>query len=84
MAQILVRKLAESTKSQLRQRAERHGRSVEAEARAILTDAARQTEERKEGFGTRWARTFAGHGLRPGEDIPEMRGMKLRVPDFRE
>ena len=37
--QILIRNLPEGTKAALRARAEAHGRSVEAEARGILTDA---------------------------------------------
>ena len=37
MASILVRGLDESVKRQLAEQAERHGRSMEAEARDILT-----------------------------------------------
>ena len=39
MEQILIRNLPQGTKWALRTRAERHGRSVEAEARAILAEA---------------------------------------------
>ncbi len=39
MEQILIRNLPQGTKWALRARAERHGRSVEAEARAILAEA---------------------------------------------
>ena len=39
MEQILIRNLPAGTKPALRARAERHHRSVEAEARAILGDA---------------------------------------------
>ncbi len=39
MEQILVRSLPEGTKAALRRRAERHHRSVEAEAREILAAA---------------------------------------------
>lgn len=39
MEQILIRNLPVGTKAALRVRAERHGRSVEAEARAILGEA---------------------------------------------
>lgn len=39
MAQILVRNLPDKVKEGLRQRAEHHGRSVEAEAREILSAA---------------------------------------------
>ena len=40
MAQLLVRNVSDDVKERLRQRAKRHGRSLEAEARAILSDAA--------------------------------------------
>ena len=38
MEQILIRNLPEGTKARLRQRADEHSRSVEAEARAILSE----------------------------------------------
>lgn len=40
--QILVRNLPEGTKAALRERAERHGRSVEAETREIIAEALAQ------------------------------------------
>lgn len=39
MEQILVRNLPDGTKAALRARAERHRRSIEAEARELLTEA---------------------------------------------
>lgn len=39
MEQILIRNLPEGTKAALRARAQQHHRSVEAEARAVLTGA---------------------------------------------
>ncbi|MEU2202199.1 Arc family DNA-binding protein [Isoptericola sp. NPDC019482] len=39
MEQVLIRSLPDGTKASLRARAERNRRSVEAEARAILSDA---------------------------------------------
>ncbi|GAB1641064.1 FitA-like ribbon-helix-helix domain-containing protein [Krasilnikovia sp. MM14-A1259] len=44
MAAISIRDLDDSVKEKLRLRAARHGRSMEAEARAILTEAV--TDER--------------------------------------
>ena len=38
MEQILIRNLPEGTKARLRHRADEHSRSVEAEARAILSE----------------------------------------------
>lgn len=43
MAAVSVRKLDESVRERLRVRAARHGRSMEAEIRAILTDAVTPT-----------------------------------------
>lgn len=59
MAQIIVRKLPEAAKERLRKRAERHGRSLEAEIRDILTHvpaAPKATASKKEGLGTALAR----------------------------
>lgn len=39
MEQILIRNLPDGTKAALRARSERHHRSVEAEARALLTES---------------------------------------------
>jgi len=41
MSQLLIPDVAESLLQQLQQRAARHGRSIEAEARVILEDALR-------------------------------------------
>jgi plasmid stability protein len=43
MLSLVVRRLSEATKERLRQRAARHRRSLEAEVRAILERAARET-----------------------------------------
>jgi len=40
MAQLIVRKLDENVKARLKARAKRQGRTLEAEARAILQEAA--------------------------------------------
>jgi len=42
MAALSIRNLDESVKRRLQSRAARHGRSMEAEAREILTDALRE------------------------------------------
>jgi antitoxin FitA len=42
MAALSIRNLDESVKRRLQSRAARHGRSMEAEAREILTDAVRE------------------------------------------
>ena len=45
MASITIRKLDDRVKAKLRLRAARHGRSMEEEARAILTAAAEKIEQ---------------------------------------
>jgi antitoxin FitA len=85
LAQIVVRKLDEGVKEGLRRRATRHGRSLEAEVREILRDAVHLEPLHIEGLGTRLARRFAGTGLRPGEEIEELRGdWGFQTPNFDE
>jgi plasmid stability protein len=61
MASLVVRQLDDDTKERLRRRAAEHGRSMEAEARAILRDALTPTVY-AEGFGLRVHRRFAAIG----------------------
>lgn len=52
MGQILVRKLDDDIKERLRERAKRNGRTLEAEARAVLEAAASsQAPDKKSGLG---------------------------------
>jgi len=84
MAQLVVRHLEEDVKARLRQRAARHGRSMEAEVREILRHAVREDTGPGMGLGSRIAARFAGIGLKEGEDIPELRGGAPRPPRFDE
>ncbi|UFN50326.1 hypothetical protein LPC08_06795 [Roseomonas sp. OT10] len=65
MVQLVVRNLDEETKRRLRRRAERHGRSMEAETRDILrvTLAGESDDRPGEGMGTRIAALFARMSL---------------------
>jgi plasmid stability protein len=64
MASLIVRNLAERTKERLRVRAARHGRSMEAEARAILEAAVTADERGDETLGELVARCFGPeHGF---------------------
>jgi hypothetical protein len=38
----------------------------------------------KKGFGSEIAALFRGIGLRPGEEIQELRGFTIRIPNFEE
>lgn len=71
MAQLIVRKLEESVKQRLRQRARRHGRSMEDEARDILRNAVKDEGTRPTGLGTRLKARFAKIGFKePMEELP--------------
>lgn len=70
MASIVIRKLDEAVKAQLKERARRQRRSLEAEVRAILEQAAaddRVVVATEKGFGTLTAEVFAEHGLTEAE-----------------
>jgi antitoxin FitA len=61
MATLTIRGLDEETKTRLRVRAARHGRSMEAEVRAILEDAL-PSELPSGGLGSRIHARFAAIG----------------------
>jgi plasmid stability protein len=66
MAQLIVRKLDDGVKERLRSRARRNGRSLEAEAREILREAAEKElagTSPVQGFGTRASARFKGIGF---------------------
>jgi plasmid stability protein len=77
--QLLVRNLG-PLKQRLRRRAEQNGHSMEQEARNILRDALKDRRQPEKGLGTRIAERFRGIEL--DEDIPELRGYTIEVPDF--
>jgi plasmid stability protein len=82
MAQILVRNLDDRLKGRLQRRAKRNGHSMEAEAREILRNALREKKAQSVGLGTEIANMFRGVGLKEGEEIQELRGFTMEVPDF--
>ena len=84
MAQLVVRKIEDEVKEKLRRRARRHGRSVEEEVREILRDATKGEGKRNRLLGTEIARLFRRGGLQPGEEIPELREIKIQAADFEE
>lgn len=73
MASLTVRDLDDEVKRRLRLRAAHHGRSMEAEVRAILADsvstARDHTDPPEYGFGT-WLH----------EQFSELGGLELKVP----
>jgi plasmid stability protein len=76
MAQFIVRNLEDDVKTRLKRRAERHGRSMEEEVRAILRNAVREDGRSHSGLGSRIAARFAQTGLTA--DLPELRGQRPR------
>jgi plasmid stability protein len=81
MAQFVVRQLEESVKARLKRRAERNGRSMEAEVREILRIAASEEGRPVARLGSRIAERFRGGGL--AGDLPELRGQRPRPADLR-
>ena len=76
MAQLIVRNLDEAVKLGLRQRAARHGRSVEAEVREILQAAIADETDLSPPLGSRIAAHFAEVAIE--EEISELRGTQAR------
>lgn len=75
MEQILIRNLPAGTKAALKARAEQHRRSVEAEAREILTDAL----EREPASLVDLLSTDEGGDI---EFEPGRLGLTARIPDL--
>jgi plasmid stability protein len=83
MAQLVVRNLADDVKARLKERARRHGHSLEAEAREILRVAVNEEPPLAEpGLGTQIAALFRGKGFK-GE-IQEVRGYPVQPAKFDE
>ncbi len=80
MAQIIVRNLEQAVKDGLRERARRHGKSMEEEARDILRASVSQEVAPTVRAGSIMAARFAGVGL--DEPIPEWRGDRAAPADF--
>jgi plasmid stability protein len=80
MAQLVVRNLESDVKARLKRRAEKHGRSMEEEARHILREAVKPEGAKRGGLGSRIARHFRRVGLT--DDIPEFRGYPVRPARF--
>lgn len=81
MAQILIRNLPDSTKATLRERAARHGRSMEAEARSILVDVIAAGEN---DLVLEWIDAAAEVSEQYGADLPEppLRAPSRQVPEL--
>ena len=75
MTELLIRDLDDDTTQQLRLLADRHGRSLEAEARAIIERALRSKPRKNIGFQMR--AIFEPLG---GVDLPDVRDRTPHKP----
>lgn len=75
MAQVIVRNLEDDVKAALKQRASRHGWSMEEEVRYILRRAVNDESGTTGKLGSRIAARFADVGL--AEPLPELRGQPI-------
>ena len=82
MAQLVVRNIEESVKTRLQRRARRNGRSMEAEVRDILRNAAHEAENPSRGLGTEIAAIFKGSGI--NFEAEELRGHSVVPVKFDE
>ena len=83
MAQFLIRKIDERVKARVQRRAKRNGRSVEAELREMIANASQEEEAPAGGLGSEMVALFSGQGIWIDEPIPEIRGMRMEIPDFK-
>jgi len=84
VAQILIRKVDERVKTRLQRRAKRNGRSMEAEAREILTNGSLEKDSPEGGLGSEIVALFSGQGIGLKEPIKELRGYPLEPIKFDE
>jgi len=75
MAQVIVRNIEDDVKAGLKQRASRHGWSMEEEVRQILRRAVSEEGQVRPRLGSLIAARFAGAGLT--EPLPELHGQTI-------
>jgi plasmid stability protein len=80
MASLTIRKLDDRVKARIRLRAAQHGRSMEEEARRLLSLAIDIPASEEVGLGTAIRRRFAAHGGFKLE--PPRRGSRREPPKF--
>jgi antitoxin FitA len=84
MADILIRKIDHTTKELLRRRAERHGKSLEADLRDTLERLAHEdaeTPDDTEPFGS-WLVSITRPGVDLGDVLDVMRSAPVRPASF--
>lgn len=83
MADILIRKVSEETKERLKRRAERRGKSLEADLRETLERLSREdsTPDDDVPLGT-WLYENSRPGVDLDKTLKEIRSAKVRPADF--
>jgi plasmid stability protein len=84
MADILIRKVDDTTKELLRLRAERRGKSLEADLRETLEKLAREEAESPdaaEPFGS-WLYAISRPGVDLDEELERLRSAPIRPASF--
>lgn len=84
MPDILIRRVSVRTKERLKQRAKRHGKSLEADLREtldLIADEDRQSGPPKVGFGT-WLASISRPGADLSEALSKLRSVRPRRVDF--
>jgi antitoxin FitA len=69
VSQLLVRDLDPAIVERLKQRAKRHGRSLQREAKSILEAAATLSPEEARQMAARWRRRLAGATISDSADL---------------
>jgi plasmid stability protein len=69
MAQILIRDLDDETVRRLKDRARRHGRSLQGEAKLILTHAAGISSHDARKLARQWHKKLAGREIPDSTDM---------------
>lgn len=84
MASITIRNLDDGVKKRLRRRAADHGRSLEAEAREILSASVKARPAEEETGADLFRRIHERFKPLGGVELPlpSRRGTKSRIPDF--
>ena len=75
MAQVVVRNLDEEIKKRLKQRADEHGISMEAEIRLILASTLKERKPVEKGLGSKITSRFTDQGLE--RSLPELHGQDI-------
>lgn len=78
----LVIEIDDVDRDWLRTQAEQDGQTIEQTARQLLRRQRMSDAPVEDGLGTRISNLFAGTGFGLTEEIPELRGEKIRMVEF--